>query len=30
MCVSGQVIQAYAEAVQTVDPAKADGKPHTL
>lgn len=25
-----QVIKAYAEAVQTVDPVKADGKPHTL
>lgn len=25
-----KVIKAYAEAVQTVDPEKADGKPHTL
>jgi hypothetical protein len=25
-----KVIKAYAEAVQTVDPVKADGKPHTL
>jgi hypothetical protein len=25
-----KVIKAYAEAVQTVDPIKADGKPHTL
>jgi pre-mRNA-splicing factor SYF1 len=27
---SDKVIKAYAEAVQTVDPIKADGKPHSL